>query len=133
MTRDRCDEDLHAAFQAERVAERGRVPSYVDVAAGRGEPRRRRARRIRWLLLSGALATVVAGFWLAGRTRSARELELARRVMATSNPTGFLLETPHLSLLDSIPRFGMSVPGSPLRALDPGGPLGPPLTGSPRI
>ncbi len=129
----RPDDDLHAAFQVERAAERRRVPTYMDVAAGRRSTRRRPARGVRWLLLSGALATVVAGFWLAGQTRSARELELARRVMVSSSPTAFLLQTPRLSLVDSLPRLGKSVPGSPLRALDPGGPLGPPLTRSPRL
>jgi hypothetical protein len=126
------DDDLHAEFQAERAAEHSRVPTYIDVAAGR-PPLRRPAHRVRWLVLSGALATVVGGWWFADGPRSARELELARRVMVSSSPTAFLLQTPRLSLLDSIPRFGRSVPGSPLRALDPGGPLGPPLTRSPRL
>jgi hypothetical protein len=131
MTRQQPDEDLHAAFQSERAVERGRVPPYAVVAAGRAGVRQRRPRRIRWLLVSGALATLVAGFWLVLQAISAREIDLARRVMAGKSSTGFLLEGPSISLLDSIPRFGMSVPGSPLRALDPGGPLGPPLTRSP--
>ena len=128
----RPDDDLRAAFQAKRAAEYSRIPSYIDVAAGRPSVRRP-AHRVRWLVLSGALATAVAGLWLADGARSARELELARRVMVSSSPTAFLLQTPRLSLVDSIPRFGTSVPGSPLRALDPGGPLGPPLTRSPRL
>lgn len=128
----RPDDDLQAAFQVERATERRRAPTYIDVAAGRRSLRRRPARGVRWLFLSGALATAVAGWWLVGKGRSARELELARRVMVYSSPTAFLLQTPRLSLVDSLPRFGTSVPGSPLRALDPGGPLGPPLTRSPR-
>jgi len=129
----RPDDDLHAPFQAERAAERRRAPTYIDVVVGRRSLPRRAARGVRWLLLSGALATVVGGFWLAGQARSARELELARRVMVSSSPTAFLLQVPRLSLVDSLPRLGKSVPGSPLRALDPGGPLGPPLTRSPRL
>lgn len=123
---ERPAQDLHAAFQAERAADRLRAPSYIEVVAGRGVQRPRPARRLRWLVLSGALATAVAGLWLVRQVQVARELELARRVMATASPTAFLLEQPRLSLLDSIPRFGTSVPGSPFRALDPGGPLGPP-------
>lgn len=126
MTRPQPDEDLHAAFQAQRAAERRRTPAYAAVAA-------RPVHRVPWLLLSGALATVVAGFWLTHQASSTRDLEFARRVMAWKSPTASLLPAASLSLIDSIPRFGISVPGSALRALDPGGPLGPPLTRSPRL
>lgn len=127
------DDDLQAAFQAERAAERRRAPSYPAVSAGRSRARRPRVRRARRLLLTGALVAVLAGIGITLRIQATRELELARGVMAVKSPTAFLLITPDNSLLDSIPRFGRSVPGSPLRALDPGGPLGPPLERSPRI
>jgi hypothetical protein len=132
MTSQRPDEDLHAAFQAERAAERRRVPSYAMVAAGRIAARPRPATKAGWLLLGGALAAVVSGLWLVHQAKAAHELELARSVMEVESPTSSLLPPPS-SLLDSIPRLGHSVPGSPLRSLDPGGPLGPPLTRSPRI
>jgi hypothetical protein len=126
------DDDLQAAFQAQRAAERRRAPSY-PAGSGRSRARRPRAHRARRLLLTGALAAALGGIAITLRIQASRELELARGVMAVKSPTAFLLETPDNSLLDSIPRFGRSVPGSPLRALDPGGPLGPPLERSPRI
>lgn len=121
MTAQRPDEDLGAVFQAQRAAERAGTPSYARIA--RGSIRPRPGFEIRWLLLSGALTAIVAGVWLIHRTNVARELELARSVMHLESPTASLLTPPSLSLLDSIPRIGVSVPGSPLRALDPGGPL----------
>jgi len=122
------DRELRAAFQAQRAAERERAPGYSRVIAGRGMARR----RPRGLLLAGALAvlTLVAVLLLVP-SRAARELAAARRVMAWESPTAFLLPASTPPLLDSLPRFGYSVPGSALRALDPGGPLGPSLTRSP--
>jgi hypothetical protein len=131
MTLQRPDEDLHAAFQAERAAERRRVPAYAMVAAGSAAARHHPAPKTRWLLLSGAVAAVVTGLWLAHQAKAAHELDLARSVMEVESATSSLLP-PSYSLIDSIPRLGHSVPGSPLRSLDPGGPLGPSLTRSPR-
>ena len=130
MTLQRPDEDLHAAFQAERAAERRRAPSYTRVTAG-SAARRHPAPNLRWLLLGAALAAVFAGLWFRHQAAPARELELARRVMEVESPTSVLLPAPS-SLIDSIPQLGHSVAGSPLRSLDPGGPLGPSLTRSPR-
>jgi len=131
MTGHQPDDDLHAAFQAERAAEHPRVPSYAMVA--RGKAKHRPAPKTRWLRLSGAVAVVVIGIALVLLSQSNRDIERARRVMEGESPTASLLPAPSVSLLDSIPRFGSSVLGSPLRSLDPGGPLGPPLSRSPRI
>jgi hypothetical protein len=130
MTRQRPDDDLHAAFQAERAVERGAVPPYAILAAGRP---RRPARRVSRLLLAGAVAAASVGIMLLRGASPHRQIDVARRMMVNESPTDFLLETVGSALLDSVPRFGMSVPGSPLRALDPGGPLGPPLTRSPGL
>lgn len=129
------DRHLHAAFQAARATERARTPAFSRVVAGRDPGSGRRVRAPAWLLAGAATAAgVILVLLLLPRSDSARdELELARRLMAWRSPTAFLLKTPETPLLDSVPRFGFSVPGSPLRALDPGGPLGPPLTRSPWI
>ncbi len=126
------DDDLRDAFQAARETERPDTPPFARVLAGR--PRRRRT-LIPWVLAAGAAAAGV--LLVAKATRpdggTAAELELARRVMETPSATGFLLKLPLAGLPSSAPVPGRSPEGSPLRVLDPGGPLGPPVTLSRRI
>ncbi|HEV8599753.1 MAG TPA: hypothetical protein VGQ69_10365 [Gemmatimonadales bacterium] len=134
MSDFRPDLDLRELFQAVRVAERPHAPPYALVAASRRAGSGLRAPLRRSLLPAAAAAAGLVLLWLLLRRSelAAGDLEMARRVMAWQSPTAFLLESSTTARLVAIPRIGASVPGSPLRALDPGGPLGPPLTRSPR-
>ena len=92
-------------------------------------PERRRA-AIRWVVAAGAVAAVVLAVGRAIRPEagvSQADIELARRVTAWKSPTAFLLDRPLAGLPSSAPVPGRSPDGSPLRVLDPGGPLGPPV------
>ncbi len=125
---------LHEAFQASRASERAEAPLFGRVVAGRagGPPRRRRV--VSGLLaLGGALALLVLAIRTRGRAEPARDLELAREVMAWRSATDFLLPASMPGLFSPVPRLGEAPAGSPLRALDPGSALGPPvLPRSPR-
>lgn len=127
------DRRLHDAFQSQRAAERGAAPPFGRVLARPG-PKRRRGAIPALLAIGGAAALLVAAVVSRGRgSGSARELEMARQVMAWRSPTDFLLPAPAPGLFSSVPRIGQAPAGSPLQALDPGSPLGPPvLPRSPR-
>jgi hypothetical protein len=121
------DRDLHQAFQASRAAERAETPPFRRVLEGRPGTRRTRG-PVRGLLVAGGAAALVVLMVLLGRPEApASELELARRVMAWRSPTDFLLPADAPGLLSFVPRMGEAPAGSPLRALDPGGVLGPPI------
>jgi hypothetical protein len=125
------DPGLHEIFQAERAAQRAGVPPFARVRAGR--VRRRSRRLIPGLLAAGgALAALAIALRVHARSEPMRDLELARQVMAWRSNTDFLLPASP-GLLTSVPRIGHAPSGSPLEALDPGSPLGPPeLPRSPR-
>lgn len=117
------DDDLRHAFRDARAAERSDAPPFARVRAGRTRPRRG---RLRWVL-AGAAAAGVVGIAMAVRRGggTARDLELARRVSTWKSPTQFLLQVSGADLLAAPPRLDEAAAGSPLKALDPGGPLGP--------
>jgi hypothetical protein len=122
------DRRLHEAFQASRAAERANAPPFGRVVAGRARGAGRRRGVVPGLIVLGALAAVmVAMLFRAGRSDPVLELELARQVMAWRSPTDFLLPASVPGLLSSVPRIGEAPAGSPLRALDPGSLLGPPI------
>ena len=118
------DRDLREAFRARRQAERHDAPPFARVLAGR--PRRRKT-ALRWVLAAGVVsagAIVVARAFRPGGAGT-DDLELARRLSSWSSPTEFLLRVPGAELLAAPPRLDGAAAGSPLKALDPGGPLGP--------
>lgn len=121
------DRELRAAFAAERAAERGsRMPDFGFLRRRPPKPRRS-AMALPALVFTGLLLGVL----LLSRLRSGdrqTDLELARDVMSWRAPTDFLLPTPDPALLAPAPRFDQSPEGSPLKALDRGGSLGPPPT-----
>jgi len=123
------DRQLHEAFQASRAAERAKAPPFGGVLTGRGPGAGRRRGVVPGLMvLGGALAAlVVAMLFRSSRSDPVLELELARQVMAWRSPTDFLLPASVPGLLSSVPRIGEAPVGSPLRALDPGSELGPPI------
>lgn len=125
MTDD--DHDLRRVFRAARDAERSHAPPFRRVLDGR--PRRPRRSVLVPGLLALGCAAAVAGMVVVLRPPAspAADLELARRVMAWRSPTDFLLPANAPGLLSSVPRIGQAPSGSPLRALDPGNVLGPPL------
>jgi hypothetical protein len=124
MTDD--DRDLRNVFRAARAADRSGTPPFRRVVEDRSREARRRRGLVPGLLLAGgAIAIVLAMLRLGGTADSAKELELARRVMAWRSPTEFLLPASHSGLLSAVPRIGATPPGSPLEALDPGNSLGP--------
>ena len=117
------DRDLREAFRAERQAERDDAPPFARVLAGRARPRKT---ALRWVLAAGVAAAGVIAVAKAVRpgVGAAGDLELARRLSSWSSPTEFLLRVSRADLLAAPPRLGEAPTGSPLKALDPGGPLG---------
>lgn len=121
------DRDLREAFRAGRQAERKEAPPFARVLARRPRPRKT---ALPWLLAAGAVA---AGLVLVSKVIRPPKgppdaLELARQVSSWRSPTEFLLQVSGAELMANPPRLGEGPAGSPLRALDPGGPLGPPVT-----
>ena len=128
------DRDLRDLFQAARRAEREAAPPFARVLAGRsGRPMGAGAGRrpaTRWLVAAGAVAAVLLVVAKAVRPPGGvtpADLKLARAVSSWRSPTEFLLRVPGAELLANPPRLGEAPAGSPLKALDPGGPLGPPI------
>ena len=120
------DPELHRRFQATRAGERPHAPPFARIRVGRNPARHPRHRRASgWLLLGGVAATGLVVL-LARRAGRDPALEAARELIRWESPTAFLLRSP-LPSMSPISRFERAVPGSPLRALDPGEPLGPPL------
>lgn len=127
------DQRLHEAFQASRVSERGDAPPFGRVVAGRGRSTGRRRGLAPGLLAAGVIAVLLIAIRLRNPSAPARDLEMARQVMAWRSATDFLLPASAPGLLSSVPRIGTAPAGSPLQALDPGSALGPPvLPRSPR-
>jgi hypothetical protein len=124
------DGELRELFRAQRQSEWGQTPSFDRIRNLARLPQSRR-RSPRPLLLAGAVAVGLA-LWLVLRRGGPSELELARSTIAWKSPTAFLLRSSTTSWFGSILRIDAAIPGSPLRALDPGGALGPPLVRSPR-
>jgi hypothetical protein len=123
---------LREAFQTQRAVERARSPGFGSVLKGRPAPTHRS------FVVPTLGGVVFAGLVVLGvsiRRAEARraELELARQVMSWRGPTEFLLPAAVPGLLPSVPRIDEAPAGSPLKALDNGGALGPPITArSPR-
>ena len=130
MTDD--DRRLREAFQRQRAAEHARAPGFPGVLEGR------RVRRPRSLAVPALAVVVCAGLLVLGvsiqRTASrGADLELARQVMSWRSTTGFLLPAAVPGLAFPMSRIDEAPAGSPLKILDHGGALGPPITGrSPR-
>ncbi|HEV8356582.1 MAG TPA: hypothetical protein VGQ17_07405 [Gemmatimonadales bacterium] len=128
------DRDLRDLFQAARRAEGEAAPPFARVLAGRSVSTPRR----RWLKWTLAATAALAGIVLIAKvvrppSGPAQALEIARELSSWRSPTEFLLRVPGAELLGNPPRLGEAPAGSPLKALDPGGPLGPPVTLSRRI
>lgn len=122
---------LREAFRAQRVVERAGAPGFRSVLEGR----RARGRRSLPVPVLGVVVTALAVLGLAVRRSEARrsELELARQVMQWRSPTEFLLPAAVPGLAPLVSRIDEAPAGSPLKALDQGGALAPPLTArSPR-
>ena len=121
------DRDLRDAFRAAREAERHDAPPFARVLARRPRPRNT---ALGWVLAAGVTAAGVVLVSKAVRSPKGPPdaLELARQVSSWRSPTEFLLQVSGAELLANPPRLGEGPAGSPLRALDPGGPLGPPVT-----
>ena len=126
------DRRLYEAFQASRASERGHTPPFGRVVTGRTRGARRRRGLVPGLIaVGGAVAVFV--ILARGQSNPAEDLEMARKVMAWRSPTDFLMPAAVPGLHSPVPRIGEAPGGSPLRALDPGGVLGPPeLPRSPR-
>ena len=122
---------LREAFQAHREVERLQAPGFRRIIAGRSG---RRARSVIPVLVVVALASLMV-LTLSIRKSKARqaELELARQVMSWRSPTEFLLPASVPGLAAPGSRIDEAPSGSPLKVLDKGGALGPPITArSPR-
>lgn len=122
---------LREAFQAQRGMERARATGFRSVLEGRRAP----GRRSLPVPVLGVVVTALAVLGLAIRRSEARrsDLELARQVMQWRSPTEFLLPAAVPGLAPMVSRIDEAPAGSPLKALDQGGALAPPLTGrSPR-
>jgi len=122
------DRDLRALFESARALERGAAPPFARVLAGRSSNPAPRRTALRWVALAGAAAAAVLAVARAIRSTGGptpADLELARQVSSWRSPTEFLLRVPGVDLLSAPPALGRAPAGSPLKALDPGGPLGP--------
>lgn len=127
MSEPRHDPELHALFQAARAAEHDATPPFTRALTGRRPPASPRGRpALAWSLGGGGVLAALLLVVLALRSRTPAGGDAAHPLSEWRSPTAFLLPTPSPSV-SFIPRFERAVPGSPLRALDPGEPLGPPL------
>jgi hypothetical protein len=123
---------LREAFQAQRAVERARAPGFRRVLEGRAR-RRHRTSAVPALVVVATAGLVVLTVSIRRSETRRAELELARQVMNWRSPTEFLLPASVPGLLPAVPRIDEAPAGSPLKALDPGGALGPPNpTRSPR-
>ena len=122
---------LREVFQAHREVERLRAPGFRSIVTGRSG---RRPRSVIPALVVVAMAGLMV-LTLSIRNSKARQadLELARQVMSWRSPTEFLLPASAPGLAAPGSRIDEAPAGSPLKALDKGGALGPPITArSPR-
>ncbi|MGQ0703537.1 MAG: hypothetical protein ACT4PM_10440 [Gemmatimonadales bacterium] len=116
MTESREDREIRVAFEALRQVDRGQAPEFQRILGPRPPFHGQPGKRI-WFVLAGSVA-VFALLWLLFDQR------LPGRKTQRFEQTAALLSD---SLLQFIPQPGLASPGSPLRALDPGEPLGPSL------
>jgi hypothetical protein len=117
---------LREAFQAHREVERLQAPGFRSIVTGRSG---RRPRSVIPALVVVAMAGLIV-LTLSIRKSEARraELELARQVMSWRSPTEFLLPASVPGLAAPGFRIDEAPAGSPLKVLDQGGALGPPIT-----
>jgi hypothetical protein len=93
---------LRAALAEAHRGDADRTPSFERVWAAARRPRAMNPSKRRWAVLSGALAAVVAiGVWVVARP-SARPGSLPTGTRWTA-PTDFLLDTPDLVTLRTVP------------------------------
>jgi hypothetical protein len=119
------DQGIRNAFQAARDDERRTVPAFRQVLSGRSRQAPAWMPVLGWLAGGSAVAFLLLILLSPRAGPSAAELGLARSVVTPPSATDFLLDFPGAELLTGMPRLDRAVAGSPLTALDPGGPLDP--------
>jgi hypothetical protein len=104
MRHEDDDVDLREAFAALRREDADLAPPFRAPASGPVARTRRRARTLRALLATGALAaSMVVGLWTWRRGTPAPPPTVSMEVWIA--PTDFLLSTPGRELLHSVPRL----------------------------